>query len=152
LTLFYLDAAVDMASWFIPNGRVVVSEDYDGHEATIVHRSLGYDVFNSNLKMAILVNKGSASASEILSDALRFYGVGKLVGTQTFGKGVVQELFDITPETSLKVTVARWLGPDNIQIPLEGLKPDIQADITDEDVKAGRDPQMDAALKYLDAQ
>jgi carboxyl-terminal processing protease len=148
----YLDAAVDMASWFIPNGRVVVSEDYDGHEATIVHRSLGYDVFNSNLKMAILVNKGSASASEILSDALRFYGVGKLVGTQTFGKGVVQELFDITPETSLKVTVARWLGPDNIQIPLEGLKPDIQADITDEDVKAGRDPQMDAALKYLDAQ
>lgn len=145
----YLEAAVDMASWFLPSGKVVVSEDYDGHAATIVHRSYGYDVFNSNLKMAILVNKGSASASEILSDALRHYGVAKLVGTNTFGKGVVQELFDITPQTSLKVTVARWLGPDGIQIPYEGLKPDIQADLTDADAKAGNDPQMDAAVKYL---
>jgi len=145
----YLEAAVDMASWFLPSGKVVVSEDYDGHAATIVHRSYGYDVFNGNLKMAILVNKGSASASEILSDALRHYGVAKLVGTNTFGKGVVQELFDITPQTSLKVTVARWLGPDGIQIPLEGLKPDIQADLSDADAKAGNDPQMEAAVKYL---
>lgn len=146
----YLDAAVDMASWFIPNGRVIVSEDYDGHQPTVVHRSLGYDVFNDNLKMVILVNKGSASASEILADALRHYQVGKLIGTQTFGKGVVQELFDITPDTSLKVTVARWLGPDNVQIPLEGIKPDVEVEITDEDIKAGKDPQMDAAITYLD--
>lgn len=146
----YLEAAVDMASFFLPAGRVVVSEDYDGHKETIVHRSLGYDVFNDNLRMAILVNKGSASASEILSDALRHYGIAKLVGTQTFGKGVVQELFDITPETSLKVTVARWIGPDGVQIPLEGIKPDIEVEITDDDVKAGKDPQMDAAIRYLD--
>lgn len=148
----YLEAAVDMASWFIPAGRVVVSEDYDGHQATIVHRSLGYDVFNSNLKMAILVDKGSASASEILSDALRYYGVGKLIGTQTFGKGVVQELFDVTPNTTIKVTVARWLGPDNVQIPLTGLIPDIEATTSDEAIKAGKDPQLEAAIKYLDGQ
>lgn len=147
----YLEAAVDMASWFLPAGKVIVSEDYDGHAQTIVHRSYGYDVFNSNLKMAILVDKGSASASEILSDALRHYGVAKLIGTNTYGKGVVQELFDITPETTLKVTVARWLGPDGEQIPLTGLVPDIEASTTDALVKAGQDPQMNAAIKYLDS-
>jgi carboxyl-terminal processing protease len=147
----YLEAAVDMASWFLPAGKVIVSEDYDGHAQTIIHRSYGYDVFNSNLRMAILVDKGSASASEILSDALRYYGVAKLVGTNTYGKGVVQELFDVTPETTLKVTVARWLGPDGQQIPLSGLVPDIEATTSEALIKAGADPQMDAAIRYLDS-
>ena len=145
----YLDAAVDIASWFLPTGDVVVTEDYAGHQDNIVHRSLGYDIFNKNLKMVILVDHGSASASEILADALHHYGVGELVGTNTFGKGVVQELFDITPGTSLKVTVARWLGPDGIQIPHEGITPDVQVDFTDADAKAGTDPQMDKAIQIL---
>jgi len=145
----YLDAAVDMASWFLPSGAVIVTEDYHGHAENIIHRSLGYDVFNKNLKMVILVDKGSASASEILSDALRYYGVAKLVGTNTFGKGVVQELFPITDTTSLKVTVARWLGPDGKQIPHDGITPDVMATTSDEAVTAGKDPQMDAAIKVL---
>jgi carboxyl-terminal processing protease len=148
----YLDAAVDMASWFLPSGDVVVTEDYAGHAQNIVHRSSGYAIFNKNLKMAILVDRGSASASEILADALRHYGIAKLIGTNTFGKGSVQELVDITPETSLKVTVARWLGPDGKQIPLTGITPDIEATITDEDVKAGKDPQLDRAVSYLQSQ
>jgi carboxyl-terminal processing protease len=147
----YLEAAVDMASWFLPAGDVVVTEDYDGHENNIVHRSLGYDIFTKNLKMAILVDKGTASASEILAGALRHYGVAKLVGTNTFGKGSVQELVEITPDTSLKVTVARWLGPDGKQIPHEGIAPDIMATTSDELFKAGKDPQMDAAVKYLNS-
>ncbi len=146
----YLDAAVDMASWFLPAGKVIVSEDYDGHAPTIVHRSFGYNVFNSNLKMAILVDKGSASASEIFSDALRYYGTAKLIGQTTFGKGVVQELVEITPKTALKLTVARWLGPDGVQIPLSGITPDIVATTSDEAIKAGQDPQLDAAIRYLD--
>lgn len=145
----YLEAAVDMASWFLPTGKVVVSEDYDGHAPTVVHRSLGYDVFNKNLKMVILVNKGSASASEILADALRHYGIATLVGTNTFGKGSVQELIDISPGTSLKITVARWLGPDGEQIPLEGIVPEVIVEVKEEDVKDGKDPQMEAALKQL---
>ena len=145
----YLDAAVDIASWFLPPGAVVVTEDYAGHQTNIVHRSSGYNVFNKNLKMVILVNKGSASASEILTDALRYYKIGTSVGTNTFGKGVVQELFDITPDTSIKITVARWLGPDGIQIPHTGLIPDVQQDVTDDDIKAGRDPQMARAVQIL---
>lgn len=145
----YLDAAVDMGSWFLPQGKVIVSEDYDGHSPTVVHRSLGYNVFNENLKMAIIVNKGSASASEILADALRHWGVATLVGETTFGKGVVQELVPITDDTALKLTVARWLGPNDVQIPLSGIVPDVEVKVSDEDVKAGKDPQLDAAIKVV---
>src|SRR5205085_1226932 len=66
----YLDAAVNIGSWFLPSGDVIVTEDYAGHADNVVHRSLGYNIFNKNLKMVILVDKGSASASEILADAL----------------------------------------------------------------------------------
>lgn len=145
----YLDAAVDAASWFLPAGSVVVTEDYAGHAQNIVHRSSGYDIFNDNLKMVILVDQGTASASEILSDALRYYGKAKLVGMQTYGKGVVQELFPITPNTSLKVTVARWLGPDGEQIPITGIVPDIVASTTEAAIKAGKDPQMEKAVEVL---
>jgi carboxyl-terminal processing protease len=147
----YLDAAVDIASWFLPSGDTVVTEDYAGHADNIVHRSLGYNIFNKNLKMVVLVDHGSASASEILSDALRYWGVAELVGNTTYGKGSVQELVEITPATALKVTVARWLGPDGIQIPRTGIIPDVQVDLTDADVTAGKDPQMDKAVQILNA-
>src|SRR3989344_2288064 len=131
----YLEAAVEMASWFLPSGKVVVTEDYAWHATNIVHRSLGYDIFNENLKMVILVDRGSASAAEILADALHHYGIAKLVGTNTFGKGSVQELVDITPDTALKITVARWLGPDGAQIPHSGVVPDIEVKISSDDKK-----------------
>ena len=145
----YLEAAVDMASWFLPTGKIVVTEDYAGHASNIVHRSLGYDIFNENLKMMILVDHGSASASEILADALRHHGLARLVGTNTFGKGSVQELVEITPKTALKVTVARWLGPDGIQIPREGIAPDVKIEATEEEAKAGEDVQLDKAVEML---
>lgn len=148
----YLEAAVDMASWFLPTGKIVVTEDYAGHADNIVHRSRGYDVFNENLRMVILVDRGSASASEILAGALRYWDIAKLVGVHTFGKGSVQELVDITPETALKITVARWLAPDGIQIPLEGIAPDVEVKVSDDDLKAGKDPQMDKAIEILKAQ
>jgi carboxyl-terminal processing protease len=145
----YLDAAVDMASWFLPSGRVVVTEDYAGHARNIVHRSSGYDIFNDNLRMVILVDRGSASASEILADALQYYGDATLVGTRTFGKGSVQELVSITEDTSLKITVARWVGPDGEPIPLEGIEPDVEVKMTEEDFEEDRDPQMDKAIELL---
>ena len=146
----YLDAAVDMASYFLPLGKTVVTEDYGSSTPPTVYRSKGYDVFDSRLRMAILVDSGSASASEILSGALQEYGIAKLVGTKTFGKGSVQELIPITSDTSLKVTVARWLTPDGISISDGGLTPDYFATTTDADIAAGNDPQMTKAIQVLD--
>lgn len=147
----FLEAAVDMASWFLPMGVPVVREDSAGKQPEVVHRSKGYAVFNRNLKMAILINKGSASASEILAGALSEQGVAKLIGEASFGKGSVQELIDITDNTSLKVTVARWLTPKGKSISDGGLKPDIEVEMTVDDFEAGRDPQMEAAVKYFES-
>ena len=99
--------------------------------------------------MVILVDRGSASASEILAAALRYFGKARLVGETTFGKGSVQELIEITPDTALKLTIARWLGPDSKQIPNTGIIPDVEVKKTDEDVKAGKDPQMDKAIELV---
>lgn len=151
----YLEAAVDMASWFLPAGKIVVTEDFGKNADPIEYRSKGYNIFNQNgpfmhkLKMAILVNGGSASAAEILSGALKEQGIATLIGQSTFGKGSVQELINITPETSLKVTVARWLTPQGHSISNGGLTPDISVDLTADNVKAGLDPQLDRAVQFL---
>lgn len=145
----YLEAAVDMASWYLPSGAIIVTEDYAGNSDNIVHRSRGYDIFTDKLKMVILINRGSASASEILAGALRSHGVAKLVGEPTFGKGSVQELVDITADTSLKITVARWLMPDGQQIPITGIVPDVEVKRTEEDIKTEKDPQMEQAIELL---
>jgi carboxyl-terminal processing protease len=145
----YLDDAVDIGSYFLPAGKIIVTEDYAGHASNIVHRSFGYNVFTDTSKLVILVDKGSASASEILSDALRYHGKAVLVGTNTFGKGSVQELVPITDTTSLKVTVARWLGPDGIQIPHEGIAPDYKVELSEEDIKNKNDKQLAKAVELL---
>ncbi len=149
----YLEAAVDMASYFLPVGDVVVTEDSKGKRDNAYHRSLGYNVFaNRDLKMAILVDQGSASASEILAGALQQHNVAKLVGTRTFGKGSVQELLSLGGGAELKITIARWLTPNGTSISDGGLTPDIEKERTEEDFKAGKDPQKDAAVNWILAQ
>lgn len=145
----YLEAAVDMASWFLPVGTVVVREDFAGTKEAHVYRSRGYNVFDKNLKMVILINKGSASASEILAGALREHGVATLVGETSFGKGSVQELIPITSDTSLKVTIARWLTPNGNTISETGIKPDIEVKISKEDLEHKKDPQFEKAVELL---
>jgi len=145
----FLEAALDMASWFLPTGKIVVTEDFGDKKEKHEYRSKGYDVFTPRLKMAILVNAGSASASEILAGALKEYGKAILVGEKTFGKGSVQELVSITGDTSLKVTVAHWLTPLGNSISNGGLQPDIEVKLTAENTKGGVDPQLNAAVKYL---
>lgn len=145
----YLEAAIDMASWFLPPGKVVVREDFGKKQEETVYRSRGYDIFNDKLKLVILVDGGSASASEILAGALHEQGVAKLVGDKTYGKGSVQELVSITPDTSLKVTIARWLTPNGISISLNGIEPDVKVKVTKEDVAKGKDLQKDKAIELL---
>lgn len=149
----YLEAAVDMASFFLPVGDPVVTEDYDGKDVNLVHRSYGYNVFaNKKLSMVVLVNGGSASASEILAGALQQHGVAKLIGSKTFGKGSVQQLMELGGGAELKVTIARWLTPNGTSISDGGLTPDIVVDRTPAQVAEGKDPQMDSALSWLATQ
>ncbi|MDP2651168.1 MAG: S41 family peptidase [bacterium] len=145
----FLEAAIDMASWYLPAGKAVVKEDFGGARSEKVYRSKGYDIFTDNLKFVILVDQGSASASEILAGALSEHDKAILVGDKTFGKGSVQELINITPDTSLKVTVARWLTPSGKSISEEGITPDILIKRTAEDVSASRDPQLQKAIEIL---
>ncbi len=145
----FLDSAVDMASWFLPPGKTVVMEDYGNGKTQVAERSKGYNIFNDNLRMVILIDGGSASASEILAGALSEYGKAKLVGTKSFGKGSVQEYIKLNDETALKVTVARWLTPNGNSISEGGLTPDVEVKLTAEDVIAGRDLQMNKAIELL---
>ncbi len=147
----YLEAAVDMASWFLPSGKIIVREDFGGKRDEVLHRSRGYNVFSDAVKMVILIDGGSASASEILAGALSENGIAKLVGAKSFGKGSVQELVKLTPETSLKVTIAKWLTPEGHSISDGGLTPDIEVKRTAEEFKSGKDPQLDKALEILNA-
>ena len=103
----------------------------------------------NNYKVAILVNNGSASAAEIMAGALKEQGVAKLVGLKTFGKGSVQELVTITPDTSLKVTIARWLTPSGHNLSHDGLDPDYEVKVTQKDIDAKIDPQQDKAVEIL---
>lgn len=142
----YLEAAVDMASWYLPAGKIIVRENFGDKEKII--RSKGYDIFTDELKMVVLINKGSASASEILAGALKEHKIATIVGVDSFGKGSVQEVIDINDETSLKITIAQWLTPDGNSISNGGLKPDVIVDTAPEGVEL-KDYQMQKALELL---
>ncbi|MEI6022622.1 MAG: S41 family peptidase [bacterium] len=120
----YLDAAVDMSKWFLPKGSVVVKE-IGRNGDTKTHTSVGPGEFGTGYKIYIIGNKGSASASEILTGALTEHGVATLVGDTTFGKGSVQEVVPLDDNTAMKVTVAKWYTPNGISISENGLKPSI---------------------------
>ncbi len=145
----YLNAAVDMASWFLSNGKTVVTEDYGSKRLPDIYRSKGYDIFSDKLKFVILIDGGSASASEILAGAMQDSGRATLVGTQSFGKGSVQEVIKLTSDTLLKITVAKWLTPKGVSISEKGLTPDYKVEITQKDSEAKIDPQLNKAVELL---
>lgn len=144
----FLEASIDMASWFIKAGKPIVREvPRSGKEK--VYRSKGYNIFNDSLKLAVLINQGSASASEIFAGALSEYGKAILVGAKSFGKGSVQELLDMSGGTSIKVTIARWFTPNGVSISKNGLTPGFPVEVTLEDLEEGRDPQLEKAVELL---
>lgn len=145
----YLDSAVDIGSWFIDKGKVIVQEDFGDKKKGDSYRSHGPRLFNDNLKFVVLVDGGSASAAEILAGALKEYNLATIIGEKTFGKGSVQELVKITNDTSLKVTVAKWLTPNGLSISEKGLEPNIVVPMTSDDIKNKKDPQMDKAVEFL---
>ena len=143
----YLESAVEMASWFLPEGQIVVSEDF-GNGKKEDHKSFGINKLGS-FPTVILIDQGSASASEILAGALRDNLKIKLVGQKSFGKGSVQKLENMRSGTALKVTVAKWLTPSSYCIAEQGLEPDVKVEYTAADAEGGLDPQLDKALELL---
>lgn len=145
----YLESAVSIASYFVPAGDIIVKERVDGESDELEHRSKGFTLNKKPKKIVVLVDEGSASASEILAGALQEHHLATLVGMQTFGKGSVQELIPITLTTSLKLTVAQWLTPNGNSISDGGLTPDVVVEITEDDIKGEKDPQMEKALEIV---
>jgi carboxyl-terminal processing protease len=144
----YLESAIDISSWFLPGGKIVVTEDYGNNKKDIM-RSKGYNAFNDNLKFVILIDGGSASASEIVAGAMQDNGRAKLVGSQSFGKGSVQEAIKVTPDTLLKITIAKWLTPNGTSISEKGLTPDYKVELTAKDIAEKKDRQLEKAVEIL---
>lgn len=143
----YLQTAVDLASFWLEEDKLVVKEQKKGEEGNKYFSS--GDGRLKSIDTIVLVNGGSASASEILAGALHDYGLVKLIGEKTFGKGSVQELIDLKNGTGVKVTVAKWITPSGKNLNKDGLVPDIEVKLSEEDIKAEKDPQMERALEVI---
>ncbi len=144
----YLERAQDIAGWFLERGQIVVIEDFGTKQEQEIYQSKG----NARLvdyPLVVLINQGSASASEILASALRDNRGVKLIGETSYGKGSVQKLQALSNGSSLKITVANWLTPNGELIHDKGLEPDIKVEMTDEDYEQERDPQLDKALEII---
>lgn len=151
-----LDVAIKIASYWVDKG-VVVSEQFGSGYTDILnldrkveYESKGYAKLK-DIPTVVLVNQGSASGSEIIAGALQDYGIAPLVGEKTFGKGSVQELENLPDGSSVKLTIAEWFTPKGKNINKEGIKPDFEVKLTDEDYNKDKDPQMDKAIEILNS-
>lgn len=144
----YLDTAIDVLSQFVKSGTVVMYEQFgDGTRKTYKTKSGG---LATDIPLVVLVNEGSASASEITAGAIQDLGRGKLVGVTTYGKGTVQTWVPLQSDGgAVRVTIARWYTPNNRQISDKGLTPDVEVKITQDDINANLDPQLDKAVQLL---
>jgi carboxyl-terminal processing protease len=146
----YLEVASNLAGWFLPKDTLVVSErSNNGHEDPFLAQGTG-ELYK--VPVIILINEGSASAAEILAGALRDQMGAKIVGEKSYGKGTVQELFPLQDDSSLKITVAHWVMPKGLVLDYNGIEPDVTVEISEEDIKAKKDPQLDKAVELLTAQ
>ncbi|MCI5050906.1 MAG: S41 family peptidase [Candidatus Pacebacteria bacterium] len=144
----YLDASINISSHFLPQGTIILREEYGNDQESTIHRSLGYDTFDGTglPEIIILQNGGSASASEIIAGAFQDNNIATVVGEQSYGKGSVQQLIDLPEGTALKVTIAKWLTPDKNHISKTGITPDV---IIEADYSQEEDIQLQEALKLF---
>lgn len=142
----YLGAAQDVAGLWLKD-KVVVSERTGGK--TTEELKTGADALLSGIPTVVLVNGGTASASEIVAGALQDHGAAKLLGEKTFGKGSVQQVLDLSEGAVLKVTIAKWYTPKGNNINKQGISPDQTVVLSQQDASTGNDPQLQAALRLL---
>lgn len=142
-----LQASIDIAGEFIPKGEIGAIEKFSDGRTNEFRTET--DPRLNNLPLVIVVNEGSASASEILAGALRAHLKAILIGQKTFGKGSVQELISLKDGSSVRISVAKWLTPANEDINEQGLQPDLEVELSEEDRDQDQDPQLDEAIKII---
>jgi carboxyl-terminal processing protease len=143
----YLQTSVEVTSEFIGEGIVLIEQYGDGERDTYQALKNGQA---TEIPLVVLINEGTASASEIVAGAIQDYERGKLVGVTSYGKGSVQNWVPLSEnQGAVRVTIAKWLTPDERTIQDEGLKPDVEVEITEEDYEADLDPQLDTAIEVL---
>lgn len=140
-----LDTVVGMLKYMLPDGLIVYTEDKQGNRKEYK----GQDNDEFNLPLAVIVNGNSASASEIFAGAIQDYGKGTIIGTQTYGKGIVQTVKPLTDGSALKFTIAKYFTPKGQDIHGKGVTPDM---VVEYDTDADVDTQLDAAIKNVEAQ
>lgn len=145
-----LDASVEVSGLWLERGKTVL-EERRGGQLIKTYASTGPALLKA-IPLAILINEGSASASEITAGALKDNGIGRLIGQKSFGKGSVQQLERLEDGGVLKVTIARWYTPKGRNIDKEGILPDDKVERSAEDYREGRDPQKEAAVRFLKTQ
>lgn len=143
----YLNVAVDLGGWFFPSNTLVVKEESKAGESESLFAQ-GNGALK-DLPAVVLINEGSASASEILAGALRDNRNIKLIGEKSFGKGTVQQLIPLRDGSTIKLTIAHWVLPSGKILENGGLVPDIEVKISDDDIKNKKDPQLDKALEVI---
>lgn len=144
----FLDVSVRLAGWFLPRGSLVVSQQgRDGTEAEVMRANGNAALVR--VPTVVLIDEGSASASEILAGALRDQRDIPLVGQTSFGKGTVQEIQELADGSIVKLTVGHWVLPSGHVLEDAGLEPDYEVEFTEEDVEEGRDPQLEKALEVM---
>ena len=144
----YLEVAQEIAGWFLEKGQTVVWQESKEEESKIEYKSEGPANF-SQWKMVILINEGTASGAEILAGALRDNRNILLIGETSFGKGSVQEKVSLKNNSSLKITIAKWLTPKGHLIENSGLQPDIEVKLTEKDYEKDKDPQLEKAIEII---
>lgn len=140
-----LNTVCEMLDLVLPKGTIVYTEDKDGKRET----ATSDDEHQINVPMVVLVNGNSASASEIYAGAIQDYGIGKIVGTQTYGKGVVQQIFDLGDGTSVKLTIAEYFTPNGRSIDGEGITPDVEVEYEADENNPEADNQLEKALEVM---
>ena len=135
--------AQDIGDYILPKGPIVTIQDRFGHVESYDSQGLG-----KNLPMVVLINKGSASASEIIAGAVQDEKVGTIMGTNSYGKGTVQSVLNILNDEGIKITIAKYHTPNDRVIDGIGIKPDVEVQLTDDDIKSGNDVQLNRAVQF----